>query len=498
MKRLPALTVLMVALAHAWSSPQIYNVCHSAAPANGAVYVNADIWDVPRDDMTVTLWYSIDNQATWQFEPMRLVGGPGYDSTFQAGFVAPGSGNAYYYVRATNGTNFGTEGPYNSGDVWPVTDNWLAEFSIEATGDTFNDPRGEYLDLTSAAFGRSGDRFYGRLTNHHNSWPLNAGVLGPWFLYSVGFANADAPSDSWGYSMTHANVLGIYRSGLYELNKYTASFEKVGDIEVQTAGNRLVMRCRISDLTARPHWGPWPSSSGFLSSMRGETRSANASLESWQHDTTFPARYYVDKTPVVRVGQNQPPVLSNGRVTPTAGEPGTNFWFAVRYTDADTNLPVVRAVIVDGETLTLAASVHRYREAVLFDLRRSYSDIGWHRFHFVFGDGMTVVTTAEDSFQVVGTGLAEDRPHSSAALAAFPNPFAGRVRFQMSRIGSALQVFDGRGSMVRRLFVIKPGQRFIDWDGRDLCGRVLPDGVYFCREEGGPLRRLLLVKLAPR
>ncbi|MBM3314236.1 hypothetical protein FJY71_00130, partial [candidate division WOR-3 bacterium] len=271
--------LLLSSVVRAWSSPQLYNVCNSAAPANGTVYVNADIWDVPRDDIVVTLFYSLDEQTTWQSAPMQLIGGPAYDSTYEASLTAPPAGTVCYYVRASNGTNYGTGGPYNSGNVWPVTDNWLAEYCPEVAGDTFNDPRGPYLDLTSAGFGYSGDHFYGRLTNNDNEWPYRAGILGPWFMYSVGFANADAPSDSWGYSMTYGNVLGIYTTGLYELNKYEESFERIGDIDAQTSGNRLIMRCLVSDLTARPHWGPWPSTLGFLSSTRGETRSANALLE---------------------------------------------------------------------------------------------------------------------------------------------------------------------------------------------------------------------------
>jgi hypothetical protein len=84
MKRNVGLVVLLGSLAGAWSSPELFNVCNSAAPANGTVYVNADIWDVPRDDITVTLFYSFDNQATWQSVPMQVVGGAGYDSTFRA------------------------------------------------------------------------------------------------------------------------------------------------------------------------------------------------------------------------------------------------------------------------------------------------------------------------------------------------------------------------------------------------------------------------------
>jgi hypothetical protein len=49
---------------------------------------------------------------------------------------------------------------------------------------------------------------------------------------------------------------------------------------------------------------------------------------------------------------------------------------------------------------------------------------------------------------------------------------------------------------VRRLLGLGGEERILNWDGRDSEGRPLTGGVYFCREEGGPLRRLLLVKLS--
>ena len=173
----------------AWTSPVLRNVCNSAAGPGAPVVVNADCEDSirpPSEDVAHTVFYSTDDQENWQQVPMTLMGQPGYDSTYQCAFAAPDSGAICYYVRGDNCTNLGTQSPFNSGDAWPVTDNLLAETALEGTGDTVNDPDGEWLDLTSCAMGYSEGKFYARMTNHYNSWPMRGSIVGPWYLYSVG------------------------------------------------------------------------------------------------------------------------------------------------------------------------------------------------------------------------------------------------------------------------------------------------------------------------
>jgi hypothetical protein len=496
------LLVICVGSAFGWSSPILWNVCNSAAVPGGSVVVNADCVDSvmpPLDDVGLTVFYSTDNQATWQDVPMNAVGGPGYDSTFQCAFPIPGSGTVYYYVRADNGTNFGTQSPYNSGDAWPVPDNLLAETALEGTGDTINGPDGEYLDLTSCAIGYSNGKLYGRLTNHSSSWPTRGSILGPWFLYSVGFRNSEASSDSWAYAMTKVSLL-TYTDGLYELNVYEKTFSRIGDIDIQTSGNRLIMRCNLSDLTARPHFQPWPNQCGYLCSAQGETRSADLSLNSWQHDTTNSSRFYVDRTPRFVIGQNQPPVLNLAGVEPDTGTGETDFQFHVRYIDADTNLPVLRSVVVDADTFDLVPASHRYAVGVVFSRTLSGFGAGPHEFRFVFDDGMGLVTTEPDTFFVTGTAVAEVPIGDGVGFLASPNPFSGSVRFHVPLGGRVLSIFDRCGKLVRSLSTphsLAPDPYFLTWDGTDKSGRLLPAGIYFLREEGGPLRRLL-VKLNDR
>ncbi len=498
MRPLPRLVVLAAVLAGpalGWYSPVLWNVCNSAAAPGGSVVVNADCIDSvmpPLDDVALTVFYSTDNQATWQQVPMNAVGRPGYDSTFQCAFPAPGSGTVYYYVRGDNGANFGTQSPFNSGDAWPVTDNLLAETAIEGTGDTINDPDGEWLDLTSCAIGYSAGKLYGRLTNHSNSWPTRGSIIGPWYLYSVGFRNSEAyTQDTLVYALTYASVLGIYTSGLYEINAITHDFTKVADIEVQASGNRLIMRCNLSDLAAQRGFQPWPNQCGYLCSAKGETRSANASLESWQHDTTNSSRYYVNRTPRFVVGQNRPPTVNLGAVEPDSGTSETDFWFHVHYSDADTNLPVLHSVVVDADTFELKPRNHRYAFGVTFEHTRRGFAAGAHEFRFVFNDGMGVVATSPDTFVVLDTSsaVAESPVQGPRSISVETNPFRDRVRLTFPRLARAIELLDAAGRRVC-LFRASGAERdasSVDWDASRL-----PDGIYFLREDGGPLRRLLV------
>ncbi|MBM3331806.1 hypothetical protein FJY68_08155 [candidate division WOR-3 bacterium] len=474
----------------AWTSPVLRNVCNSAADSGGTVVVHADCIDSirpPVEDVALTVFYSTDNQEIWQQVPMSLIGQPGYETTFQCAFPAPDSGTIYYYVRGDNGTNFGTQSPFNSGDAWPVTDNLLAETALEGTGDTINDPDGEWLDLTSCAMGYSDGRFYARMTNHYNSWPIRGSVVGPWYLYSVGFWNSDAATrDTLGYAMVHVNIL-TFTDGLFELNRYESTYTRIGDIDIQTSGNRLIMRCDASDLAARPGFQPWPNQCGYLCGAKGDARSANLSLQSLMHDSTNSGRFYVDRTPRLVVGQNQSPVLSLSGVDPDTGTGATDFRFHVHYVDADTNLPVLRALIVDADTYDLVPNGHRYGAGVTYVRTLGGFEVGPHEFRFAFSDGVSYTSTAPDTLVVTGGGVVESHTDRGPAFSVEPNPFVDRVRFRFPRLVRAVEILDAAG---RRVRTFRAPREF--WDGRDSDGQQLPSGVYYLREQGGPLRRLLV------
>lgn len=463
------LAALMPAAAFAWTTPTLANVVNSAPLAGRTVHVHADCSDRPGgpvNPVTARLFYSTDNQSSWNEVPMALLAVPGYDSTFACSFTAPQSGVVRYYVRADNGTNYGTQSPDNSGNTWPPGTNLLAEAANEPVGDTCNGARGPWLDLTGVRLGWSSNRFYCRLTNNHSSWPLSGGILGPWYIYSVALRNPDAPSDSFVFVMSYANAMGIYTSGLYEVNLHDPeSYTRIGDIDTHTSGNVLSMRCALADLLARPRFGSWPNQSGFLYSD-ATTESATITRDHYSHDSTNHCRWYAGRTPRLVVDHNTAPLLARARVSPGQGTPETDFWFQIQYSDADSNLPLVRALVIDGDSFDLVPNHHQYWSGVRFDTTLSGFGGGWHRFRFGFSDGGSVVSSDPDSFLVTVTGLAgqEQLPVEARSL-----PTVARA--------SDLVRFEGR--------VLDATGRKIRFSSSDFALRTsaLPPGVYFLKSE---------------
>ena len=483
--------VLLPALLSA--APELANVFHSAPRPGGWVVVHADVYDTigPPSPRTAKLFYSTDNQNSWTELDMVPIHRPCYESTFATSFPVPGSGAVYFYVRADDTTSFASQSPYNAGDIWPPPDNLLAKLANEPTGDAIN-PEGPWEDLTSAYVGYSRDYLYTLITNNYNSWPLYQFPV-PWFIYTVGVGSRQMPhGDTFGFGLTHANVVGLFTTGLGIRNRYTNEFSRIGDIDYLAQGNRLYMRCPTAEFTSRPEFGPWPNRNGAL--RVGAGIASFFTLINWNvTDVTDTCSFYCLGTPSFQVGSNHAPVISYGRVVPSVGPPGTEFLFQVRYDDQDSNLPVLHAVAVDAETLELNPSHRRYGDGVVFSRRQTGFAAGYHRFQFVFDDGMNRVTTALDSFRVTGVGVEENRASTNAALQAAPNPFNRRTR--LFGIGGRIAIRNSIGRIVRRILMPKEPAG-VAWDGRDDQGQALPAGIYFADlSPDGFAHRLQLAKL---
>jgi len=75
-----------------------------------------------------------------------------------------------------------------------------------------------------------------------------------------------------------------------------------------------------------------------------------------------------------------------------------------------------------------------------------------------------------------------------------PNPSMGRVLVEYSvpeDVKVRLGVYDVAGRRVRDLVSgrVKAGIHRLEWDRRDVRGRLLPSGVYFLRLEAGEFRK---------
>ncbi len=91
---------------------------------------------------------------------------------------------------------------------------------------------------------------------------------------------------------------------------------------------------------------------------------------------------------------------------------------------------------------------------------------------------------------------------SLAWRAAWPNPFAGRtsVKLAVPRASAGLvRVFDVQGKEVRTLAegLFQPGERTIEWDGRDASGGVVAAGLYFVSAQVGTERSRIRLARVP-
>jgi hypothetical protein len=454
-----------------YSSVGIYrlgDICNSAPAPQSVVVVNADCFTQDQMWTALTLFYSTDEQQTWDRLNMSRIGTPGYESTYAVQLLAPATGNGFYYLRAESPSGASTLSPFNSGNSWPPPLNLLALATDDPVGDALS-PEGDWLDLTGAWVGYSGDRFYALLTNNYNSWPLYT-FPQPWYIYSIGFVNPEAPSDSFVFALCYANIPAVFTTGLYLINRYTADYSRIADIDAQTSANRLYLRALISSFTSHPKFGPWPNNCGYLA-VAATTQSIYPLGGNQLRDTTLPVAYYAGATPLFTVGSNESPVLSAPTVTPRTGPPGSKFLFSVRYQDADNNLPVERAVIIDSTNYELIPNSHRYQNGVQFRSWLTGFNQGWHRFHFRFSDGVAVVSSQGDSFYVGSVSVVETERAAEHKGAGQPTIFRSRLRIL---IPDAVAIYNRAGRCVCRL---KPGSEY--WDGCDDRSNPLPAGVYY-------------------
>ncbi len=484
--------MLLLILTVITSVPLLSNICNSAGGPQETVVIHADCSTFNPSNTVLTLFYSTDNQQSWQNQLMSLVGQPGYESTYATTITAPNSGNVYYYIRAENPLAASTLSPFNSENTWPVPMNLLALGNNDPTGDA-QGAEGNWLDLTGLWVGYSQDRFYVLLTNNHNSWPLYS-FPQPWYIYSAGFVNPEAPSDSYAFALCYANIPAVFTSGLYLINLYTGDFSRIADIELQTNGNRLYLRTLINDLVSHPKFGPWPNNTGYLA-VAANTQSVYPIGGNYVRDTIKPIYFYAGYTPVFRVEVNRSPVLSNPTVQPRVGTPEINFLFSVQYADEDNNLPVERLIVIDDTVLyEMIPTGHRYRDGVPFRWQRAGFGAGWHRFYFRFNDGLTMVTSPLDSFYVGLQGISSYNQNvcrDETDLTVFPAIFNNQVRLITN--GDEIVITNSTGRIVRRLL---PSSSIIIWDGKNQAGNSVPPGVYLISaRKGRSIKTVTVVKI---
>ncbi len=467
------------------TAPYLENITNSAPVGNETLLFNVDIIpDTLKDtlgnpiglDSVVSAWikYSTDNQATWESLPQRKMNELFYEETWERDKLLPPSGTIIYYSVAVDrdSHNFATESPLNGNNTWPPTTNLLTHTGEEPDNDC-QIPGRANLELRDFFVGYSLDYIYIRLINNSTSWPYNAGLLGPWFIYGTAIINPRPfmRDTDYVYLAVRAsiNIPGVIQldPGLYRLHvdDPLGTLTRIGNIDQQTFGGQLDIRFRLGDLINDPQFETYE---GFIA-IAGATAQVTLSGEFTLADGTQPTRFYPN-THSFLIGTNDRPVLLNASVSPRIGEPSDSFNFSVIYKDTNNHLPVLRHLNIDDNQYRIGSPDHYYLDGSLF--RRSHTGFspGWHYFHFEFSDGQETLRTQLDSFFVTGVGLAEGKKSSP-----FLTYSSGKIFLTGLEGKLRLELFSATGSLLGKDEVRSYGRPI------ELELPRLANGLYFLR-----------------
>lgn len=168
------------------------------------------------------------------------------------------------------------------------------------------------------------------------------------------------------------------------------------------------------------------------------------------------------------------------------------------------NLPVSGATIAAGDSTALTGPTGAYSltlPAGTYDVTASHPN-------YLPGTvpGVEIVageTTVQDfNLTLVGNEDELNPVSVTALLGNYPNPFQAGTRIIYSLKEAApvtVSIYNLKGELVRCLSseIKEAGDHTLEWDGKDLKDRRVPNGIYFCRLESGKnsfTRKLLKLK----
>ena len=131
---------------------------------------------------------------------------------------------------------------------------------------------------------------------------------------------------------------------------------------------------------------------------------------------------------------------------------------------------------------------HTSTDTVWLDVAGS----GWDSYYLLTASNLSGLESIPTP-PVTWTAIPVLPPQPSLRLWNEPNPFNPQttIRYRLPAATSvAVRIYDARGRLVRSLFTGKQvaGPHTINWDGRDLQGRSVSSGTYFCLLQAGRQR----------
>ncbi len=361
---------------------------------------------------------------------------------------------------------------------------------VKACGDSVNEAslnNDTKLDILSLHYAYSDSKLACGIKNQAAAYPTSGTIVGPYYMYGVGFLNPENPMDSTVYAMIRANLVGVITSGLFKLhisdfseleNIDLSQIVRIGDITTSTDNGMLVMSCDWSLLTNDEDFGQWPSYSKSLLSIPFIMKVPSIVDFNITGDVGNMAIVNFEDLSI-NTQSNTAPVLSNSVVLNP-----NNYIVSVTYNDAQHNFPLYANFKVDGVDYPMLPQSLDFENPVVFTA--IVTDTQWDSGQCFFSDdslnvvNYTISSTSNDSPQII----------PSQTINAYPNPvnFTNQcLNIVKSEVyqEDMISIFNLKGQKINSFPITKNSQS-IQWNGKDQHGNLVSNGIYFIKSKNTP------------
>jgi hypothetical protein len=309
------------------------------------------------------------------------------------------------------------------------SNNFIPSVMVKASNDSLNEAvlAGDTkLDIISYHFAYSNDQFAAGIKNSIGNYPAYGSLVGPYYIYGVGFLNPENIMDSTAYAMINANLIGIITPGLYKIrvsnleelqNIDLSAIQRVGDISSATTENMLIMKCNWSTLTNDEDFGNWPSYSKSLLTIPFIMKIPSISNMTPVGDTGAPTVInFCDLS--LNLAQNTLPVMSN----PIVSEAGDMTLVRVTYNDQQGNFPLIAKFTVEDVDYTMMPETFDFQNPVIFST--IVPNQSWVIGECAFSDDSLNVV----NYTISNTVSADHMIETGISVRIYPNPVTSAKR----------------------------------------------------------------------
>ncbi|MBN1756102.1 hypothetical protein JW877_07830 [bacterium] len=426
---------------------EIKDVCNSAAVGGGTFFFNFDAVDTmndPEDILPATsskVLYSTNNQTSYSSQNMSIIGGSGYESTYQTSITLPATGTVYYYYQLGTDSTFSSLLPKNTAETFPPGNNLLANIHDDPAGDYTHMVIGgvsqnwNNVDLRNFKFGYSNNKIYVQITSNGGFATSHTGIkqhecgwldkeVDVFHIYGVPLINpASENNDSVFFAVLYADVYINYLiyvidigAGVYKITtpgedagieEYLDAYECISSpstFGTNINGDVLNMWFTKSLLTSDPDFGPLPDDNSIVTGCGiASAYVGYKSCESLVPDTFAYAVHDFSKNTVVYLDTPQKTIGTNSAPTFTAhSHPYTMpaeiayVTFLVTYDDNDNNQPTQRQITIEGVgTFDMSTNDHIYNDGAEFSYERNFTNPSIIRYTYTFSDGQHTINLSD-------------------------------------------------------------------------------------------------------